>query len=116
MAYKIARSSTKGHSLCGELDAGTAMDWRKHIEVSVVEAKAPTVEAIHVIDYSRRLELFENACKVFAASMEVSRVLSRTQFFSWFRATLTSWLYVLTKNHMKKYQNEYRQFLAEIGP
>ena len=40
----------------------------------------------------------------------------RIRFFSWFRATLTSWLYKLTKNHMKKHQKEYRQFLAEIGP
>ena len=34
----------------------------------------------------------------------------------WFRATLTSWLHMVTKDHMKKYQKEYRQFLAEIGP
>ena len=38
------------------------------------------------------------------------------RFFPWFRATLTSWLYMATKDHMKKYQKEYRQFLAEIGP
>ena len=40
----------------------------------------------------------------------------RIRFLSWFRATLTSWLYKLTKKHMKKHQKEYRQFLAEIGP
>ena len=34
--------------------------------------------------------------------------------FSWFRATLASWLYTLTKSHMKKHQKEYRHFLAEI--
>ena len=32
------------------------------------------------------------------------------------RATLTSCLYTVTKDHMKKHQKEYRQFLAEIGP
>ena len=74
------------------------------------------MEAIHDIDYSRRLELFVTACKVFAVHLEVRRECSRIQFFSWFRATLTSWLYVLTKNHMKKHQKEYSQFLAEIGP
>ena len=48
--------------------------------------------------------------------MEVRHVWSRIRFFPWFRATLTSWLYKATKDHMKKYQNEYRHFLAEIGP
>ena len=72
--------------------------------------------AIHAIDYSRRVELFESVCKVFAVPMEVRRMWSRKRLCSWFRATLTSWLYVLTKNHMKKHQKEYRQFLAEIGP
>ena len=27
-----------------------------------------------------------------------------------------SWLYMVTKDHMKKYQKEYRHFMAEIGP
>ena len=48
--------------------------------------------------------------------MEFRHVWSRIMFFPWFRATLTSWLYMVTKDHMKKYQKEYRQFLAEIGP
>ena len=48
--------------------------------------------------------------------MEVRHVWSRIRFFPWFRATLTSWLYAVTKDHMKKHQKEYRQFLAEIGP
>ena len=61
------------------------------------ESKASTVEAIHAIDYNRRLELFQTACKEFAVPMEVKRVWSRIRFFLWFRATLTSWLYVLTK-------------------
>ena len=69
------------------------------------------MESIHAIDYNRRLELFETACKVFIRPMEVRHVWSRIRFFPWFRATLTSWLY--TKDHIQK---EYRQFLAEIGP
>ena len=48
--------------------------------------------------------------------MEVKQVWSRIKFFLWFRATLTSWLYAVTKDHMKKHQKEYRQFLAEVGP
>ena len=35
------------------------------------ESKALTVEAIHALDYSGRLELFETACKVFAVPIEV---------------------------------------------
>ena len=80
------------------------------------QSKAPTAESIHAIDYSRRLELFETVCKVFAIPIEVRHVWSRIRFFSWFRATLTSWLYAVTKDHMKKHQKEYRQFQAEIGP
>ena len=74
------------------------------------------MESIHAIDFSRRLELFKAACKVVAVPIEVSHVWSPIRFFSWFRAALTSRLYTLTKNHMKKHQKEYRQFLAEIGP
>ena len=67
---------------------------------------------IYAIEYSRRLQLFETACKVFAIPKEVRHVWSRIRFFPWFRATLTSWLYMVTKDHMKKHQKEYRQFLA----
>ena len=74
------------------------------------------MEAIHGIGHSSRLDLFEIASQVFAVPMKVKRVWSCIGVFSWFRATLFSWLYVLTKNHMKKHQNEYRHFLAEIGP
>ena len=80
------------------------------------ESRAPTAESIYAIEYSRRLELNETACKVFAIPMEVRHVWSRIRFFPWFCATLTSWLYMVTKDHMKKHQKEYRQFLAEIGP
>ena len=80
------------------------------------ESRAPTAESIYTIDYSRRLELFETSCKIFAIPMEVRHIWSRTRFFPWFRATLTSWLFMVTKDYMKKHQKEYRQFLAEIGP
>ena len=74
------------------------------------------MESIYAIDYSRRLELFETAFKVFSIPMEMRHVWSRIRFFPWFRATLTFWLYTVTKDHMKKHQKEYRQFLATIGP
>ena len=93
-----------------------ALRWIEENVTKYRESKAPTAESIHAIDYNRRLELFETACKVFAIPMEVRHVWSRIRFFPWFRATLTSWLYMVTKDHMKKYQKEYRQFLAEIGP
>ena len=51
------------------------------------ETKAPTAESIHAIDYSRRIELFETACKVFAIAMLAKHVWSRIRFFPWFRAT-----------------------------
>ena len=38
------------------------------------ESKTPTAESIYTIDYSRRLELFETVCKVFAIPMEVRHV------------------------------------------
>ena len=78
------------------------------------ESKIPTAESIYATDYSRRLELFETVCKVFAMSMEVRHVWSPMRFFPWFRATLTSWLYIATNDHMKKNQKEYRRFLGEI--
>ena len=80
------------------------------------ESKTPTAESIYASDFSRRLELLETACKVFAIRMEVRHVWSRIRFFPWFRATLTSWLYMVTKDHMEKHSKEYRQFLAGIGP
>ena len=92
-----------------------ALRWIEENITRYRESKAPTVEAIHAIDYSRRLELFETACKVFAVPMEVTHVWRRMRFFSRFRATLTSWLYAVAKNHLKKHQKEYRQLLAEIG-
>ena len=93
-----------------------ASRWIEENVTKYRESKAPTAESIHAIDYNKRLELFETACKVFAIPMEVRQVWSRIRFFPWFRATLTSWLYMVTKDHMKKYQKEDRQFLAEIGP
>ena len=93
-----------------------ALRWMEENLAKYRESKTPTTESIHAIDYSRRLELFETACKVFAIPMEVRHVWSRLRFFPWFRATLKSWLYVATKDHMRKHQKEYRQFQAEIGP
>ena len=87
-----------------------ALRWIEENAIKYEESKAPTKEATHDIDYSSRLELFGTACKLFAKPMEGN------QLFSWFRATLTSWFYVLTKNHVKKHQMEYRPFLAEIRP
>ena len=93
-----------------------ALRWIEENVTKYRESKTPTAESIYAIVYSRRLEFFETACKVFAIPIEVRHVWSRTRFFPWFRATLTSWLYMVTKDHTKKYQKEYRQFLAEIGP
>ena len=92
-----------------------ALRWIEENVRKYRETKTPTEESIYAIDYSRRLELFETACKVFAISMEVRHVWSRLRFFPWFRATLTSWLYIVTKDHMRKYQKDYRQIQAEIG-
>ena len=61
------------------------------------ESKAPTVEAIHAIHYSRRLEVYETASKVFAVPMEMKRARSRIDFM--FRTTLTSWLCLVEKSH-----------------
>ena len=93
-----------------------ALRWIEENIAKYRESKAPTAESIHAIDYSRRLELFETACKVFAIPMEVRHMWSRFRFFPWFRATLTSWLYVVTKDHMRKHLREYRQFQAKTGP
>ena len=93
-----------------------ALRWIEENVTKYRESKTPTAESIYTIDYSRRLEFFETVCKGFAIPMEVRHVRSRIRFFSWFRATMTFWLYIATKDHMKKYQKEYRQFPAEIGP
>ena len=79
-----------------------ALRWIEENVAKYRESKAPTAESIHAIDYSRMLELFETACKVFAIPMEVKHVWSRIRFFPWFRPTLTSWLYAVTRDHMKE--------------
>ena len=43
-----------------------ALRWIGENVTKYRESKTPTAESIHAIDYSRRLELFETACKVFA--------------------------------------------------
>ena len=93
-----------------------ALRWIEENVTKYQELTTPTAESIYAIGYSRRLELFETACKVFAIPMEVRHVWRRLRFFPWFRATLTSWLYMIMKNHMRKHQKEYRKFQAEIGP
>ena len=93
-----------------------ALRWIEDNVTKYPDSKTPTAQSIHAIDCSRRLDLFETASKVFAIPMEVRNVWSRIRFFPWFRATLTSWLYAVTKDHMKKHQKKYRHFLAEIGP
>ena len=93
-----------------------ALRWIEENVTKYRESEAPTAESILAIDYSSRLELFETACKSFAIPMEIRHVRSRIRFFPWFRVTLTSWLYAVEKDHMKKHQKEYRYFLAEIGP
>ena len=70
-----------------------ALRWIEENVTKYRESKTPTAESIHAIDYSRRLELFQSAYKVFSIPMEVRHVWSRIRFFPWFRATLTSWLY-----------------------
>ena len=69
-----------------------ALRWIEENITKYREARAPTEESIYAIDYSRRLELFETACKVFAIPTEIRHVWSRLRYFPWFRATLTSWL------------------------
>ena len=87
-----------------------ALRWIEENVTKYRESKTPTAETIYAIDYSRKLELFETVCKLFAIPMEVRHVWRRIRFFPWFRATLTSWLYMATKDHMKKYQKENEGF------
>ena len=82
-----------------------ALRWIEEHVTKYRESRAPTAESIHAIDYNWRLELFETACKVFSILFEVRHVWSRIRFFPWFRATLTSWLYTVTKVRMKKHQS-----------
>ena len=51
-----------------------ALRWIEENITNYREADVPTVETIHAIDYSRRLELIETACKVFAVPTEVRHV------------------------------------------
>ena len=61
-----------------------ALRWIEENVTKYRESKTPTAELIFAIDYSRRLEFVETACKVFAIRMEVSHVWSRIRFFPWF--------------------------------
>ena len=59
-----------------------ALRWIEENVMKYRESKTPTEESIHAIDYSRRLELFENACKVLAVPIKVRPVWSSMRFFS----------------------------------
>ena len=54
-----------------------ALRWIEENMTKYRESTAPTVESIHAIVYSRRLERFETACKVFSIPMEVRHMLNR---------------------------------------
>ena len=51
-----------------------ALRWIEENVTKYRESKTPTAESIYAIDYSRRLELFETVCKLFAIPMEVRHV------------------------------------------
>ena len=71
---RITRSSAEGDHLGSEHNVGVAMDRIEENVTKYRERKTPTAESIYAIDYSRRFELFETACKVFAIPMEVRHV------------------------------------------
>ena len=51
-----------------------ALRWIEENMTKYRESTAPTMESIHPIVYSRRLEMFETACEVFSIPMEVRHV------------------------------------------
>ena len=59
-----------------------ALRWIEERVTKNRESSAPTVESLNVIDYSRKLELFETTCKVFAVPMDMWHLWSRISFFS----------------------------------
>ena len=61
-----------------------ALRWIEENVANYRESRAPTVDSIHAIYYSRRLEFFETACKVFAVPKEMRHVWSRMRFFHGF--------------------------------
>ena len=81
---RVIRSSAEGTILV--VSTMLALRWIEENVTKYRESKTPTAESIYAIDYSRRLELFETACKVFAIPMEIRHVWSRIRFFPWFRA------------------------------
>ena len=58
-----------------------ALRWIEENVTKYRESRAPTAESIHAIDYNRRLELFETACKIFSIPMKLRHVWSRIRFF-----------------------------------
>ena len=51
-----------------------ALRWIEENVTKYRESMTPKVESIYAIDYSRRIELFETVCKLFAIPMEVRHV------------------------------------------
>ena len=51
-----------------------ALPWIEENVTKYRDSTAPTAESLHAIDYNRRFELFETACKVFCIPMEVRHV------------------------------------------
>ena len=78
------------------------------------ESKALTVEAIHAIDYGRRLELLETAC-MYSHADGGEAYLEPSAIFPVVQGDIDLLFVSLTNNHVKRHQKQYRQFLAKIG-
>ena len=101
-----------------------ALRWIEENVTKYRESKTPTAESIHAIDYSRRLELFETVCKVFAIPMEVRHVWSRIRFFPWFfkrpllthqNAIKTGWKRIgrVSRDNTKARESILEEYLAK---
>ena len=98
----------------------TLDDFKEELWSTVVKYGEPVLMGTG-LDEKARKELLNKMVKLRemrqkTGMINVKTLWSRIRFFPWFRATFTSWLYMMTKDHMKKHSKEYRQFLAEIGP
>ena len=111
---RIARSSAEGDHPGGEHDVGITIDRRKCNEVERVEGTYGRIDTRYRLQQETRV--VSDCMQSIRHTNGGQARMEPHKVFSWFRATLTSWLYMVTKDHMKKYQKEYRQFLAEIGP
>ena len=66
---RATQSPAEGHSFV--LSSMLALRWIEEKVIKYRESRAPTMESIHAIDYSRMLDLFETVCKVFPVPKEV---------------------------------------------